>query len=107
MKKAPKPLKALLSFLTIQEKEIWGPVFWKLLHRRAKTGLTKRWLDSFEASIPCPDCRDHFASLRERMPLELFADHEAAIFVWHNLVNTERANKPYFTHTEWLRHKDD
>lgn len=82
-------------------------MFWKLLHKRAKTGLTKRWLDSFESSIPCPDCREHFTELRQRFPLDLFADHEAAVFVWHNAVNTERANKPFYSFSAWKRHKND
>lgn len=107
MPKHPKPLKALQAYREVLDLEVWGPIYWKILHERAKSGLTKRWLDGFESAIMCPDCKLHFAQLRIRFPLELFASHEAAVFVWHNMVNTERANKPFYAHEEWLRHKDD
>lgn len=105
--KQPKPLKALQPYKEVLEKEVWGPVFWKVLHHRAKQGLTERWLDGFQAAIMCPDCLLHFCQLRERFPRKAFADDEHAVWFWHNAVNTERANKPFYYYEEWLRHKDD
>lgn len=106
-KQKPHLLKALQPYKEVLEKEVWGPVFWKLLHQRAKSGLTKRWLDGFTESIMCPDCKEHFLELRARFPLEAFADHEAWAWAMHNCVNTERSNKPFYSWEEFQRHKDD
>ncbi len=103
----PKPLKALVPYKEILDKPVWGPVYWALLHNRAKTGLTKRWLDGFEAAIMCPDCKEHFHELRERFPIEAFASDEAWAWAMHNAVNTERANKPFYSWEEFRRHRDD
>lgn len=103
----PKPLKALQPYKEVLAKEVWGPVFWKVLHHRAKRGLTERWLDGFEAAIMCPDCKEHFGLLRQRFPLRAFADSEHWAWAMHNMVNTERSNKPFYSYEEWQRHKDD
>lgn len=108
MKKTPKPLKALRVYLTVEAKEVWGPVYWKLLHRRAKEqGLTERWLDGFTEAIPCPDCKEHFIELRTKFPRETFADDESWAWAMHNAVNTERSNKPFHSWAEYQRHRDD
>jgi hypothetical protein len=100
--KAPKPLKALLPYKEVLEKEVWGPIYWKLLHNRAKThGLTERWLDGFEAAIMCPLCQEHFRQMREQYPLEVFATSEAWAWFVHNRVNEERANKPFMPWREY------
>lgn len=106
--KSPKPLKALKAYLEVEEKDVWGPVYWSLLHRRAKEqGLTERWLDGFESAIVCPDCKEHFVELRSRFPRAVFADDEAWAWAMHNAVNTERANKPFYSWAEFQRHRND
>lgn len=105
--KQPKPLKALQPYKETLAKEIWGPVFWEVFHQRAKKGFTKPWLDGFAASIICPDCREHFIELRHRFPQEAFASDEHWAWLIHNMVNTERSNKPYYSYEEWKRNKDD
>lgn len=105
--KAPKPLKALLPYKETLAKEVWGPVYWKVLHLRAKKGLTERWLDSFEAAIMCPDCKLHWKDLRGRFPRCVFKDDEHYAWAMHNFTNTEHANRPFYSYEEWLRHKDD
>lgn len=98
--KHPKPLRVLAGYKNILEKPVWGPVFWKILHHRAKEhGLTERWLDGFQAAIMCPMCKDHFRLLRERYPRHLFKNDEAWAWMVHNCTNTEQSNKPFFT---WL-----
>jgi len=106
MPKHPKPLRALLPYKEVLEKDVWGPVYWKILHLRAKTGLTERWLDGFEAATMCPDCKEHFAELRKRFPREAFASDETWAWTIHNMVNIERANKPFYSYAEWMRNKD-
>lgn len=107
MPKHPKPLKALLPYKETLEKDVWGPVFWKVFHLKSKKGFAKQWLDGFEASIMCPDCKEHFAELRQRFPREAFASDEDWGWLVHNMVNTERSNKPFYSYAEWRRNKDD
>lgn len=102
MKTPPKPLKALLPYKEVLEKEVWGPIYWKVLHQRAKIhGLTNRWLDGFAAAIMCPLCQEHFRQTRERYPLEVFAGPEEWVWHVHNVVNTERSNKPFMPWREY------
>lgn len=102
-KKAPKPLKGLLVYKDVIEKEIWGPVFWKVLHYRAKSpGLTERWLNGFEAAIPCLLCQEHLRQLREKYPMKVFASSEAYSWFLHNRVSEERSNKNFMPWREYL-----
>lgn len=105
--KHPQPLKALQPYKETLAKDVWGPVFWKVLHHRAKKGLTEKWLDGFTASIMCPDCKEHWVELRQRFPRKAFADDEAYAWLLHNMVNTERSNKPFYSWEEFQRNKDD
>ncbi len=108
MSTIPKPLKALQPYKDVLEKDVWGPVFWKMLHTRAlEHGLTKRWLDGFTDAIMCKDCKEHFIELRARFPLEVFVDDEAWAWAMHNAVNTERSNKPFYSWEEFQRHRND
>lgn len=103
--KAPKPLKplkALLPYKEVLEKEVWGPIYWKMLHNRAKThGLTERWLAGFEAAIMCDLCREHFRQLREKYPMCIFAGPEEFGWFLHNRVSEERSNKPFMPWREY------
>ena len=102
MPKHPKPLKALLPYKEVLEKEVWGPIYWKILHHRAKRGLTERWLDGFEAAIMCELCKEHFRQMREQYPREIFAGDEEFCWFIHNRVNLERSNKPFMPWREYL-----
>lgn len=97
-----EPLKELAVFKDILEKDVWGPVFWSLFHKQAKRGFSKLWLDQFEKSIICPDCREHFIELRKRFPIYKF-DSEVWAWLIHNMVNTERSNKPFYSWDEYER----
>lgn len=105
--KHPKPLKALQPYKETLAKDVWGPVFWRIFHLRAKKGFTTAWLDGFEASIMCPDCKEHFVELRKRFPIKAFSSDETWAWLVHNMVNTERSNKPFYSFEEWERNKDD
>ena len=100
--KTIKPLKVLQHYKEVIEKEVWGPVFWTVLHKKAKQGLTKNWLNKFTESIICPDCKEHFIELQKRFPIDIFCSEVWAWLV-HNMVNTERSNKPFFSWKEYER----
>jgi hypothetical protein len=103
-----KPLKVLEPYKEVLEKPVWGPVFWAVFHKKAKQGFTKQWLKRFSNSIMCPDCKEHFEELLIRFPIEIFDNHEVYAWILHNMVNTERANKPYFSWSEYMRkYKDE
>jgi hypothetical protein len=74
--------------------EIFGPVFWDVLHRYANDNVyNKRWLTAFTDAIPCSDCRNHFRDFKHPTVSENFA---MWAFEKHNKVN-ERLNKKNFT----------
>lgn len=114
-RKTIRPLAQLEIFGDILDKPIWGPVFWKLFHKQSKAGFTEKWLDQFQESIICPNCKEHFIELRQRFPLHDFSNpvitpyksnikfHEYWGWLIHNMVNTERANKPFFSWEEYER----
>lgn len=91
----------------ILEKPVWGPVFWKVFHMQAKKGFTERWLDRFDASIICPDCKEHWIALRSRFPRCVFKDDECWGWAMHNFTNTEHANRPFYSYEEFQRHRND
>lgn len=95
----------LKIYRDVLEKSVWGPVYWTLFHKQAQRGFSERWLNQFEAAIPCPDCRDHFKELRERFPRWCFTD-EVWAWLLHNMVNTERSNKPFYTWAEYERNRE-
>lgn len=108
------PLKVLQPYKEVIEKEVWGPVFWTVFHKKAKGGFTKQWLKRFGNSIPCPDCKEHYFELLQRFPIELFDRPKAKgynneVYAWliHNMVNTERSNKPFFSWKEYERKYND
>jgi hypothetical protein len=102
-RKTIQPLKQLEVFGDILDKPIWGPVFWILFHKQAKNKFTEEWLDQFQESIICQNCKEHFTELRQRFPIKIFKDHEVYAWLIHNMVNTERANKPFFSWEEYER----
>lgn len=100
------PLKVLAPYKEVIEKEVWGPVFWTVFHKKAKEGFADKWLRRFGNSIPCPDCKEHYFELLQRFPIKLFHKSKSdEIYAWmlHNMVNTERSNKPYFSWKEYER----
>jgi len=90
---------------------IWGPEEWRRIHTTAKyTDLRKpdfvTYIYGLRQTLPCGECRTHFASLLEEFPLrgQHLKDNRAA-FEWtvfvHNKVN-ERLGKPkYDVETAW------
>lgn len=103
--KTIQPLKVLQPYKEVLEKPVWGPVFWTVFHKKAKKGFTQRWLNQFAVSIICPDCKEHFEELLKRFPIKIFRkeDHELWAWLIHNMVNTERSNKPFFSWEEYER----
>lgn len=95
----------LKIYRDVLEKHVWGPVYWTLFHKQAQKGFTERWLNQFERAIPCPDCREHFAELRQRFPLYMFKDE---VWAWliHNMVNTEQSNKPFYSWASYERNRE-
>lgn len=74
------------------DPKIFGPIFWKELHRWALDGnlkTTAAWLEAFAAAIPCEDCRIHWAELMAANPPDLSS--RETFFAWtvdrHNDVN--------------------
>lgn len=102
-----KPLAVLASYKEVLDKPVWGPVFWIVFHDKAKKGFTREWLIRFGNSIPCPDCKEHYMELLKRFPINLFMPKRLhVLYGWllHNMVNTERSNKPFFSWEEY-KHK--
>lgn len=83
------------------EPSTWGPAKWQEFHVRPYTArkLDKedKWLGKFTATIPCPDCREHFGSIISAFPPDI-TDRDA-YFRWtwavHNQVN-ERLGRAIF-----------
>lgn len=89
--------------------KLWGPLGWMTLHSVSllypenptiyEQQIASRFLDSFANSISCPQCRNHFKTMREYYnhsnPDYLNSRQSFAIFVFraHNTVN-KRLDKP-------------
>ena len=76
---------------------VWGPPLWKAMHTAAEFGLPiiDKWLSFFVALrpvIPCPDCRQHFATWWRRNQI---TDPRMWLFNLHNDVN-RRTGLPLF-----------
>ena len=62
-------ISKLSELLADTDKEVWGKVFWSILHRvGADSGLTTKWLEEFTEAIVCPFCRAHFKELLRLCP---------------------------------------
>lgn len=78
---------------------VHGPKLWRELHLRALTvaqGVDdSAWLGMFIGSLPCPDCRVHFAGIVTGHPPRWDEYFEWTVGV-HNLVNAT-LGKPAFS----------
>lgn len=85
----------------------WGPAKWAELHRWAMKGdlpTASRWLDSFAASLPCGECKQHWLNLVRDNPPD-FGSNEALFDFTvglHNMVNIS-LGKPQMTLDEAAR----
>jgi hypothetical protein len=94
---------------------VWGPFFWHTIHitalgyPRAPTYSDKKAAKEFYESlvflIPCPVCREHYATHLQKMPLTPHLDRREDLFKWtvqlHNEVNAS-LGKPRVTEAEAL-----
>jgi len=101
LSKLNKPMKNIFAYLKTFSKEknadVWGPIFWLALHNYAKYNkLTPQWLRDFTKTIPCQECRGHFREAIKNHPLTIAKNHLIWTWLIHNIVNTERSNKPFF-----------
>jgi hypothetical protein len=94
---------------------VWGPFFWHTIHitalgyPRAPTYSDKKAAKEFYESLafllPCPICREHYATHLQKMPLSPHLDRREDLFKWtvqlHNEVNAS-LGKPRVTEAEAL-----
>jgi hypothetical protein len=89
----------------------WGPLGWATLHSVAllypdhpsqlEIELLRRWLNSFNDTIVCPSCMEHFRTMRTKYerehPTMLSSRKEFCTFVMraHNTVNRRTKKKVY------------
>ena len=97
--------------------DVWGPFFWHTIHivalgypsepSYAHKKAAKDFFESLLFLIPCPICRDHYATHLEKYPITPHLDRRADLFRWtillHNEVNT-MLGKPVKTETEVLQY---
>lgn len=81
-----------------EEKKVWGPLKWAELHRRAlAVGNVNdsEWLHGFVQSLPCGECKLHFAQNIQQNPpvFRHYFDWTVGI---HNIVNV-MLGKPVMT----------
>ena len=111
--------------LNVPDGTEWGPVFWNLLHilaeRSGKIGAIgmrrdekKAWINiinGISKTLPCEDCRKHFASYLAANPFIIPDDYSKVnlyIKTWvydvHEDVN-KRLNKPSFKFVDLSQYK--
>jgi FAD-linked sulfhydryl oxidase len=97
--------------------DVWGPFFWHTLHIAAlgypqepsysHKKAMKEFFESLQHIIPCPICRDHYASHLSKMPIGPSLDNRKDLFRWtidlHNDVN-EMLGKRKYTETEVIQY---
>lgn len=99
-----KALESLKVYAKETDKTVWGPFFWQVLHNQAKEyKITTRWLNAFIKAIPCHDCREHFIETIKNHPIEVAKNDLLWTWIVHNIVNTERSNRPFFSLNEFKR----
>lgn len=95
--KKKRPTKPRASrHLRNLEKWAWGPPKWAELHRACldldSETDRKAFLKDFEASIPCPVCKDHWRAMVKKAPPPV--NDRDRLFTWsvqrHNEVNVKR-----------------
>lgn len=94
---------------------VWGPFFWGTIHitslgyptnpTYAHKRAAKEFIESLTQLIPCPICREHFATHLEKNPISPHLDRRVDFFRWtvqlHNEVN-KTLGKPTVTELEAL-----
>lgn len=94
---------------------VWGPFFWHTIHITAlgypksptysDKKAAKEFYESLAFLLPCPICREHYATHLQKMPLTPHLDRREDLFKWtivlHNEVNAS-LGKPRVTEAEAL-----
>lgn len=94
---------------------VWGPFFWHTIHIVAlgypkspsysDKKAAKEFYESLVFLIPCPVCREHYATHLQKSPLVPHLDRREDLFKWtvqlHNEVNAS-LGKPRITEAEAL-----
>ena len=89
--------------------EVWGPFFWHTLHIVAlgypqeptynDKKAAKDFFESLQTLIPCPMCRQHYASHMVKLPIGPSLDSRKDLFRWtvdlHNEVNVMLGKRKY------------
>lgn len=89
--------------------EVWGPFFWHTLHIVAlgypqeptynDKKAAKEFFESLQTLIPCPMCREHYASHMVKLPIGPSLDSRKDLFRWtvdlHNEVNVMLGKRKY------------
>ena len=89
------------------EPTIWGPHAWTFLHSitfqypENPTDMEKQkyytFFNSLKNTLPCPNCREHYAQNYEKIPIRLDTRNE--LIEWlidiHNSVNTMIGKREY------------
>lgn len=89
--------------------EVWGPFFWHTLHIVAlgypqeptynDKKAAKEFYESLQTLIPCPMCREHYASHMVKLPIGPSLDSRKDLFRWtvdlHNEVNVMLGKRKY------------
>jgi hypothetical protein len=89
--------------------EVWGPFFWHTIHIVAlgypqeptysDKKAAKEFFESLTVLIPCPMCRDHYASHMVKLPIGPSLDSRKDLFRWtvelHNEVNVMLGKRKY------------
>ncbi len=95
----------------------WGPFFWHTIHivalgyplkpTYAHKKSAKEFFESLQFLIPCPICREHYASHMKELPITPFLDRRDDLFKWtvtlHNKVNV-MLGKPQFSEMESIEY---
>lgn len=92
---------------------VWGPFFWHTMHITAMTypidptygqkRAAKEFYESLAQLIPCAQCREHYQTHLQKMPISPHLDRRDHLFRWtvnlHNEVN-KATGKPIVTEIE-------
>jgi hypothetical protein len=89
--------------------EVWGPFFWHTIHivslgypqepTYSDKKAAKEFFESLTVLIPCPMCREHYASHMVKLPIGPSLDSRKDLFRWtvelHNEVNVMLGKRKY------------
>ncbi len=105
----------MTDFNIAMPPDVWGPIFWYTLHivslaypvqpTEADKAGARAFFESLTTVLPCPICREHYASKIKESPPVVDSKGELIYWVWdiHNQVNT-MLNKPTITIEQFLDH---